>query len=82
MLAALADRAGLVARIEHYSTPENLPPPQSSTSSHVVVLTRDEGTLRALGLDDGWIALEPPDRVRAWTDDYTSIVPLLRWWRP
>ena len=21
-----------------------------------------------------------PDRVRVWTDDYTSIVPLLRWW--
>ena len=80
VIATLADRTGLVARIKRYSAPENLPPPQPAKSSHVVVLTRDEGTLRALDLDDGWVALGPPDRVRAWTDDYTSIVPLLRWW--
>ena len=24
--------------------------------------------------------LGAPDRVRAWTDDYATIVPLLRWW--
>ena len=65
VLAALADRVGLVARIKRYSAPENLPPPQPTKSSHVVVLTRDEGTLRALGLDDGWVALGPPDRVQA-----------------
>ena len=61
VLAALADRVGLVARIKRYSAPENLPPLQSTKSSHVVVLTRDEGTLRALGLDDGWVTLGPPE---------------------
>ena len=80
MLAALAERVGLVARIKRYAAPKGLPPPQPSTSSHVVVLTRDEGTLRALDLDAGWVPLGSPGRVRIWTDDYASIVPLLRWW--
>jgi len=79
VLAALADRVGLVARIKRYSAPK-LPPPRPSVSSTVVVLTRDEDTLRALDLDAGWTSLGSPDRVRAWTDDYTSIVPLIRWW--
>ena len=80
VLAALAERVGLVARIKRYAAPKGLPPPQPSTSSHVVVLTRDEGTLRALDLDAGWVPLGSPGRVRIWTDDYASIVPLLRWW--
>ena len=80
VLAALAGRVGLFARVKRYSAPKNLPPPKPSESSTVVVLTRDEGTFRALDLDAGWTALGSPDRVRAWTDDYASIVPLLRWW--
>ena len=79
VLAALAERVGLFARIKRYSAPKNLPPPRPSASSTVVVLTRDEGTFRALDLDAGWVPLGSPDRVRVWTDDYTSIVPLLRW---
>ena len=80
VLAALAERAGLVARIKRYRAPEDVPPPEPSTSSDVVVLAREEGTLRELELDANWIPLESSDRVRVWTDDYASIVPLLRWW--
>ena len=80
VLAALAVRTGLAARIKRYTAPKGLPPPQPSTSSHVVVLAREESTLRGLDLDAGWVLLGSPDRVRIWTDDYTSIVPLLRWW--
>ena len=79
VLAALAERVGLFARVKRYLAPKNLPPPKPSTSSTVVVLTRDEGTFRGLDLDAGWVPLGSPDRVRVWTDDYTSIVPLLRW---
>ena len=79
-VAALAARTGLVARIKRYSAPKALSETKASTSSHLVVLARNEGTLRALGLDADWIPLGTPDRVRVWTDDYTSIVPLLRWW--
>ena len=80
VVAALAERLGLAARFKRYTAPEDVPSPRPSTSSSVVVVARDEGTLQALHLDEGWVALGSPDRVRIWTDDYTSIVPLLRWW--
>ena len=79
VVAAVAERLGLFARVKRYSAPKDMPVPLASTSSNVVVLTRDEGTFRALDLDAGWVPLGSPDRVRVWTDDYTSIVPLLRW---
>ena len=79
VMSALARRLGLFARIKRYSAPKELPPPQEAKSSVVVALTRDEDTYRALDLDAGWVPLRSSGRVRAWTDDYTSIVPILRW---
>ena len=79
VLAALAERTGLVARIKRYRSSGDMPSHWPSASSDVVVLASHERTLRALELDDGWVPLGSPDRVRIWTDDYTSIVPLLRW---
>ena len=80
VVAAIAARAGLIGRIKRYSAPEALEESMASTSSNVVVLARDEATLGARELDAGWTPLGAPDRVRVWTDDYASIVPLLRWW--
>ena len=80
VVAAIAGRMGLAARIKRYSASEAMTKSRASTSSHLVVLARDEATLGALDLDAGWVPLGAPDRVRVWTDDYTSIVPLLRWW--
>ena len=81
LLAALAERMGVAARIKLYHAPETseAPTPPAS-SSHLVVLARDESALQALDLDSGWAELGSPDRVRVWTDDYASIVPILRWW--
>lgn len=80
VVAALAGRLELVGRIKYYSAPENAPPPRPTKSSTLAVLARDEAKLRALDLDEGWVALGSPDRVQTWTDDYASIVPLLKWW--
>ena len=80
VVAALAERTGLAGRIKRYAAPEALMKTREATSSHLVALARDEETLRALDLDAGWVPLGDPGRVRVWTDDYTSIVPLLRWW--
>ena len=80
VVAAIAARTGLSARIRRYSASEAQTKSRASTSSHLVVLARDEATLGALDLDAGWVPLGAPDRVRAWTDDYASIVPLLKWW--
>ena len=80
VVAAVAARTGLVGRIKRYSAPEALARSKAATSSHLVVLAQDEGTLEALDLDAGWVPLGGPERVRVWTDDHASIVPLLRWW--
>ena len=80
VISGVAGRAGLAGRIKRYEAPEALKESRASTSSNVVVLARDEATLGALDLDAGWAPLGSPDRVRVWTDDYASIVPLLRWW--
>ena len=80
VVATIAARTGLVGRIKRYEAPEALEESLASTSSNAVVLARDEATLGALGLDAGWVPLGAPDLVRVWTDDYASIVPLLRWW--
>ena len=80
VVAAIAARTGLVGRIKRYSATEEQMESRASTSSHLVALARDEATLGALDLDAGWVPLGAPDRVRVWTDDYASIVPLLRWW--
>ena len=80
VVAALADRTGLSGRIKRYAAPEELMKTREATHSHLVALARDEETLRALDLDAGWVPLGDPGRVRVWTDDYASIVPLLRWW--
>ena len=80
VVAALADRTGLSGRIKRYAAPEALMKTREATHSHLVALARDEETLRALALDAGWVPLGDPGRVRVWTDDYASIVPILRWW--
>ena len=80
VVAAIAARTGLSGRIKRYSAPKELIKSGASVSSHLVVLTHDEATLDALTFDAGWVSLGAPDRMRMWTDDYTSIVPLLRWW--
>ena len=80
VVSGVAARTGLVGRIKRYDAPAELQESMASTSSNVVVLARDEATLGVLALNAGWVPLGAPDRVRVWTDDYASIVPLLRWW--
>ena len=77
--AALAERVGLAGRIKRFRIADETIP-TAAQASNVVVLARDEAALQALDLDPGWTELGPPDRVRVWTDDYASIVPILRWW--
>ena len=81
VLAALAGRFGLASRIKRFGgAGEDEPAPRLSEASVVAVIARNEETLGMLELDADWIPLAGADRVRVWTDDYTSIVPLLVWW--
>ncbi len=80
VVAAIARHTGMAARVKRYAASEEQRKSRASTSSHLVVLARQDETLRALDLDASWVPLEPAGDGRLWTDDYTSIVPLLRWW--
>ena len=80
VVSGVAARTGLAGRIKRYSATEEQTNSRASLSSRLVVLARDEATLGALDLDADWVPLGALDRVRVWTDDYASIVPLLRWW--
>ena len=53
---------------------------RGATLSSWIALSRDRRSLRLLaGGDPGWRMLEPRRRVPAWTDDFASILPLLKW---
>ena len=69
---------GLAARIKRYRAPEEQTALLVTSSSDIVVLTREEKVHQALDLDGGWVTLGSPDQIKAWTDDYTTIVPILR----
>jgi hypothetical protein len=46
--------------------------------SHWAVLARESTTLAPLAADRNWRPLEGGERLRVWTDDYSSVLPLLR----
>jgi hypothetical protein len=46
--------------------------------SHWAVLARESATLAPLAADRNWVPLEGGERIRVWTDDYSSVLPLLR----
>ena len=78
VLAALSDQGGVAALINKYTPEEGNKPPYLANSAIVVAIARGAAVLDALELGDGWRTLERDERVRTWTDDYTSIVPVLR----
>ena len=80
VLAGLAQHSALAGRIKRHRVDDAQRARQPSKSSDVVVLARTEQTLRNLKLDADWRQLEGSSSVRVWTDDYASIIPLLKWW--
>lgn len=47
-----------------------------------VILVRDEKRLGPLIDDDEWQTIRPDRRVGVWTDDYSNLLAVLRWFRP
>ena len=78
LLAALTERLGLAARIKHHMPDDENEPPRLALPTTLVGIARNEAVLGGLELDAGWRPLESDERVHVWTDDYASIVPLLR----
>jgi SAM-dependent methyltransferase len=73
-----AARAGGWHAAKLYYTPPR--PIAVASASQWIALSRDPATLRALTAGDpGWAPLAPRAGFVAWTDDYSTILPLLKW---
>jgi hypothetical protein len=75
--AANARELGLNARLRHDKGTDSL----SRTGSIWAVAARPGTSLDALDEEGGWTQLEADPRFRAWTDDYTNLLAVLRWRR-
>jgi hypothetical protein len=79
-VVAAAAQAGGWQAAKLYYQPEQ-PTPVASPSQWIA-LSRDPATMRALGKADArWVPLTPRAGFVAWTDDYSTILPLLKWRR-
>jgi len=76
ILAAIAAKRGLTARVRH-----DYPGGGLTVPSSWVVLVRDPRRLRQLEARDPKLEWEPlkPSQGEAWTDDHASILPYIRW---
>ena len=78
VVAALAQEAGLAARI---CRDESLLPAELAAgkfASRWAVLTRREADLGPLATDPAWTSLSPRHGVLPWTDRYTPLLPIMR----
>ncbi|WP_137897852.1 hypothetical protein [Sphingomonas sp. 2SG] len=79
-VVAAAAQAGGWRAAKLYYQPEQ-PTPVASPSQWIA-LSRAPATMRALGKADArWVPLTPRAGFVAWTDDYSTILPLLKWRR-
>ena len=78
LLAALTERLGVAARIKNHVPDDENEPPRLALPTTLVVVAKNDAMLDALELDERWRALKSDESVHVWTDDYASIVPVLR----
>lgn len=77
VVAAVAREGGWHAAKLYYEPPRHT---AVASASQWIALSRDPATLRALAAGGGnWAPLTPRSGFTAWTDDYSTILPLLKW---
>jgi len=84
MIAAIAAREGWNAMIRFYRPPGRQPRGQSFTASTWVALSRNPerlATLRSQGAATDWQPLQARPGVTAWSDDFASVLPILKFKR-
>jgi len=79
VLAALARAAGLPALVRHDGEVGAEDRARGHTPSRWLAMAPDAGTLGALGADPRWRAPRSRRGAVVWTDDFSSLLPLLRW---
>ena len=77
VVAALAAEGGWHSAKLYYQPPKQI---AVASASQWIALTRDAGALTALTAGDSqWAPLTRQPGLSAWTDDYSTILPLLKW---
>lgn len=76
VLGAIARAEGLAGRLRGFVPAESA---VDLFPAEWVVLARDEASLGVIARDERWDRL--PTRTRAWSDDYSSLVSVLKWRR-
>jgi hypothetical protein len=76
VLAATARADGWHASLLDYD-PDGLARAAQATASVWVAMSRDQASVRALATTKGWRPLRARQGFEPWTDDYSTIVPLL-----
>jgi hypothetical protein len=79
VLSALAEDAGLVATIRNDFTVTTDEKAAGKSASRWIVLARLPEDLGPLARDSRWGPLQPRAGLAPWTDDYSSVVGVLRW---
>ncbi len=81
VVAAIAARQGWTARVYHYA-PERVPMALYYTKSDWIALTRSPAPMAALqaasGDPAGWTPLRRRPGLRAWTDDFSAVLPVFK----
>jgi hypothetical protein len=82
VLGNLARELGLVCRLCKDDTVSDEDELNGKFASDWVILVRSEKTLGSLAKNSDWKPIPPDARVGIWTDDFSNIVAVLRWFRP
>lgn len=82
VVAAIARRQGWTAALRDYDPPDEQPRGLMYTRSQWIMLSKDPAAVqrvRDLSREADWRALRPRPGFEAWTDDYASALPLLKY---
>jgi hypothetical protein len=80
LIGLQAQESGLVAYGRNFKQPEKEP---LISETYWVVLARDKADIaQLLAKDEGWQPLKPDAGARAWSDQYSNILPYLKLLRP
>lgn len=80
LLSGVSADMGLVARVRRDLSPErNERLSFAHAPSLWVVVTRDASALGGIGGDSTWVALRRTPAVKAWTDDFSNILSVIKW---
>ncbi len=80
VVAKIATAGGWTVSVRRYNPPDPSVQPhgQWDTPSWWIALSRDPDSIRTLTADGGWRPIKTRADLRVWTDDYASVLPVIR----